>query len=72
MSAKMGRIYRKQNTQRHHRANTHYNFVRVETEDGKTEMLLALTDKELQRAQERAEKNPEDCPQASFLQDMLD
>jgi hypothetical protein len=72
MAAKMGRLYRRVNSKKHHRANADYLFVRVESEDGGHERMLALTDFEVKRAEARAKKNPEDAPKAGLIQDLLD
>jgi hypothetical protein len=48
-----------------------YNFLRVQLETGK-EVRVLLTDGELRRGMERAEKNPEDCPKVSVVRDLFD
>lgn len=55
----------------HWAALSEYNHIRVQLADG-TELSLLLTDKEVQRGIERAEKNPEDLPKVSWLRDILD
>lgn len=52
-------------------ANLKYNFIRVQFPDG-SEVNLLFTDKEIQRAQERAAKNPEDLPKVSLFRDIWD
>ena len=46
--------------------------VWVEDADGKNERPLVLTPKMLEYAEVIAEANPEDIPQKSIIQDMLD
>lgn len=52
-------------------AAAEYNHLRVQLPDGK-EIHLLLTDHELKRAIDRAEKNPEDLPKVSWLRDIID
>jgi hypothetical protein len=52
-------------------ANSEYNHIRVQLEDGE-EIHLLLTDAEVKRARRRAERNPEDCPKTSWIRDILD
>lgn len=52
-------------------AAAEYNHLRVQLEDG-AEVHLMFTDNELQRAMDRAKKNPEDCPKVSVLRDLFD
>lgn len=59
------------NTKKHRAAKDKYNFVRVQTSDGK-EVKLLFTDKEIERAIKRAQKNPEDLPTVSKLRDLFD
>jgi hypothetical protein len=68
----MGRLYRRENKNPHHKANKAYLFVRVEDENGKNEVMLALTDFELKRAKIRAKHNPEDAPKVGLIQNLLD
>ena len=59
------------NTLKHPAAAEKYNHIRVQLEDGK-EVHLLFTDSEMQRAMDRAKKNPEDCPKVSLLRDIFD
>lgn len=49
-----------------------YHALWIEDEDGGNERCLLFTDNELKRAEYRAKRNPEDCPDKSFLTDLLD
>jgi hypothetical protein len=55
----------------HPAAAAKYNHIRVQLEDGK-EVHLLFTDSEMQKAIDRAKKNPEDCPDVSLLRDIFD
>ena len=59
------------NTLAHPAAAAKYNHVRVQLEDGK-EVHLLFTDSEMQKAMDRAKKNPEDCPNVSVFRDIFD
>jgi hypothetical protein len=48
-----------------------YSHLRVQTPDGR-EVSLLFTDHEIQRAAQRARKNPEDLPATSWLRDAFD
>lgn len=50
---------------------TEYNHIRIQFPDGKEKSLL-LTDKEIQRALDRAEKSPEDLPKVSWIRNIVD
>jgi hypothetical protein len=49
-----------------------YVAVQVENADGSDERCLLFTEKEIQAAQERADKNKEDLTNRSFITDLLD
>ena len=70
--AKMGRIYRRANTERIFGSADYYNIVRVENEDGGDEEVLFFTDDELVEARERAAKNDEDGIKPGILRDLFD
>lgn len=59
------------NSNAHWAALKEYNHIRVQLSDGK-EISLLLTDKELLRAMNRADKNVEDLPKVSWIRDVLD
>lgn len=53
-------------------AKTFYYAVWVENAKGDDEECLLFTEKELERARERAAKNPEDWTDRDFLTDLFD
>jgi hypothetical protein len=55
----------------HWAALAEYNHIRIQFPNG-CEKSLLLTDFEIKRALERAEKNPEDLPKVSWIRDILD
>jgi len=71
---KMGRLLRVYNALRKKfsNANRLYYAVWVEDADGGNERCLLFTKNELDKAEHRAAKNPEDIPQRSVLTDLLD
>lgn len=72
MKAKrLGDLQKVENTQKHFAANSQYNYIRVQLENNK-EVSLLFTDKEIERAIARAEKNPEDLPKVSMLRNLFD
>jgi hypothetical protein len=68
---RIGDLQKITNKNPHPAANSQYSHIRVQVEGGE-EVHLLLTDAELARAVDRAEKNPEDCLKASWLRDILD
>jgi hypothetical protein len=60
-----------ENKQSHWAANSQYNFIRVQFPNG-VETGLLFTDKEIERALKRAEKNPEDLPETSWIRNIFD
>lgn len=69
---KQGRLIRVQNTDKTFGSSDVYIAVQVEDADGSNERCLLFTEKEIQSAQERADKNKEDLTTKSFLTDLLD
>lgn len=69
---KQGRLIRVQNADRTFGSSDVYIAVQVENADGSNERCLLFTEKEIQAAQERADKNKEDLTTKSFITDMLD
>jgi hypothetical protein len=69
---KKGRLIRVQNTERTFGSADVYIAVQVENADGSNERCLLFTEKELEAAQERADKNKEDLTNRSFITDLLD
>ena len=59
------------NTERKTSSAYQYNYLRVQFPDGSEKQLL-LTDSAVKKAVDRANKNPEDCPKATWLRDVLD
>ena len=59
------------NTERKTSSAYQYNYLRVQFPDGEEKQLL-LTDATVKKAVDRANKNPEDCPKATWLRDVLD
>lgn len=72
VKVKQGRLIRVQNTDRTFGSADVYIAVQVEDADGSNERCLLFTEKEIQAAQERADKNKEDLTTKSFITDMLD
>lgn len=72
VKVKQGRLIRVQNTERTFGSADVYVAVQVENADGSDERCLLFTEKELEAAQERAEKNKEDLTNRSFITDLLD
>ncbi len=71
MANRLGDLSTVENTKKVFSANSKYNYIRVQTEDG-TEVSLLFTDAEVKRAKERAVKNPEDLPKVSKLRNLFD
>ncbi|HOS17495.1 MAG TPA: hypothetical protein PKX15_10840 [Bacteroidales bacterium] len=72
MKAKrLGDLQRVINQNPHWAALKEYNHIRVQFPNGKEKHLL-FTDKEIQRAIDRANKNPEDLPKVSWVRDFFD
>jgi hypothetical protein len=69
---KQGRLIRVENTERTFGSADFYIAVQVENADGSDERCLLFTEKEIQAAQERADKNKEDLTNRSFITDLLD
>ena len=74
VSVKAGRLIPVYNKDRRKFSNAkrHYTAVCVEDADGSNERCLLFTDHELKRAEERAQKNPEDLTEKSWWTDIQD
>jgi hypothetical protein len=72
VKVKQGRLIRVENTERTFGSADVYVAVQVENADGSDERCLLFTEKELEAAQERADKNKEDLTNRSFITDLLD
>ncbi len=71
-SVKAGRLIKIFNRNRQGNENVFYTAVWVEDTDGTNERCLLFTEKELERAEKRSLKNPEDWVKKSFFTDLLD
>jgi hypothetical protein len=69
---KQGRLIRVQNTDKTFGSSDVYIAVQVEDADGNNERCLLFTEKEIQSAQDRADKNKEDLTTKSFITNLLD
>lgn len=69
--SRLADITQVENKAPHFAANTKYNYIRVQLEDG-TEVPLLFTDFELKRAKERADKNLEDIPKTGWIRNLFD
>lgn len=68
---RLGDLQNVENTGKHWAANSKYNYIRAQQDDGR-EVSLLFTDNEIKRAAERAAKNPEDLPVVSKLRNLFD
>lgn len=68
---RLGDIEEVLNKNKHHKAASRYNHIRVQFPDGEEKSLL-LTDSQVKRAVERAEKNEEDLPSKTWIHDIVD
>ena len=67
-----GRLIQVENTERKFGSAHSYIAVQVEDEDGSNERCILFTQDEIDKAQERANKNPEDLTEKGFLTDLFD
>ncbi len=74
VAVKAGRLIKVVNTLKAKLSNANdvYWAVQVEDANGKRERCILLTDKELARAEYRAEKNKEDLTKKGFFANLLD
>lgn len=70
-AGRLGDLLEVVNKHAHPLAAEGYNHLRVQFPSGEERHLL-LTDFEIKRALKRAEKNPEDLPTVSWINDALD
>lgn len=73
---KMGKVIKVVNAKRRSNASKEYNVIWVEQNDtsetdGKDEYFIMLTDRELKKCRERAQKNQEDLTSKTFMNDLL-
>ena len=71
MGNRIGDLTTVENKDKHFAANSRYNYIRVQFQNGEEAKLL-FTDFEIKRALIRAAKNPEDLPDVSVLRDLFD
>lgn len=69
---KAGRLIKVWNSRPKPAAKPWYISVWVEDANGKNERCLLFTEKEIARAEERANKNKEDLTKKSFFTDLID
>jgi hypothetical protein len=67
-----GRLISVENKEKHFSASTHYIAVQVEDSDGSNERCLLFTEKELEKAEYRASRNPEDLTKKGFITNLFD
>jgi hypothetical protein len=69
-----GRLIRVKNTKKIKFSNAKNEYIAVWVEDpnNKNERCLLFTERELNIAEERAKKNPEDLTSKSFIQNLID
>lgn len=67
-----GRLIEVENTERKFGSASSYIAVQVENEDGSNERCILFTQDEINKAQERANKNPEDLTKKGFLTNLFD
>ena len=67
-----GRLVPVYNKKRHHKAKNYYYSVWVEDHHGGNERCLLFTGKEIEAAEKRSCRNPEDLTRKGWLTDMLD
>lgn len=68
---RLGDIQEIVNSNPHWKAAKQYNHLRVQFPNGDEKSLL-FTDKEIQNALKRADKNPEDLPNTGWLRNLFD
>jgi len=67
-----GRLIEVDNTDRKFGSALSYIAVQVEDEDGSNERCILFTQDEINKAQERAKKNPEDLTEKGFFTKLFD
>ncbi len=66
----IGEIEVVKNKDKHHKANLKYNHIGVLTPEGTYKSLL-FTDSQIKRGLSRAQRNPEDIPESSWLSNIF-
>lgn len=69
---KAGRLISVSNKDRKFGSALEYFALWVEDSNGKNERCLLFTEDEIKKAEERANRNPEDLTKKSFLTDLFD
>ena len=72
MKVVKGRLITVDNTNRIFGSADSYIAIQVEDADGGNERCLLFTDAEIVKAEERANKNPEDLTEKGFFTNLLD
>ena len=72
VKVRAGRLIRVWNKSKKPTANAKYVSVWVEDANGTNERCLLFTEKEIKRAEDRANKNIEDLTNKGFITDFLD
>jgi len=72
MKVVKGRLITVDNTNRIFGSADSYIAIQVEDADGGNERCLLFTDAEIAKAEERANKNPEDLTEKGFFTNLLD
>jgi Tol biopolymer transport system component len=74
VDVKAGRLITVWNTEKKAFSNSkdHYTSVWVEDEDGENERCLLFTKKEIERAEYRALRNPEDLTEKGWWSNLID
>jgi hypothetical protein len=72
MKVVKGRLITVDNTDRIFGSADSYIAIQVEDADGGNERCLLFTDAEIAKAEERANKNPEDLTEKGFFTNLLD
>lgn len=67
-----GRLIKVDNTDRKFGSALSYIAVQVEDEDGGNERCILFTEDEIQKAHDRAKKNPEDLTKKGFFTNLFD
>jgi hypothetical protein len=71
-AVKLGRIFTVDNKDRAFGSALKYNMVWVEDSNGKNERALLFTSDEIEKAEARAERNPEDIKDRKWLRRLID
>lgn len=67
-----GRLISVENKEKTFGASPYYIALQVEDFDGSNERCLLFTEKEIEKAEYRASRNPEDLTKKGFITDLFD